>query len=81
MDLLSKLRKIANDCAKKNGEEKYKIIVELLSMDDCFFHISFETAISILGDLGFSDEEAKSIYKELIGYRSYEDTSKRFYVK
>lgn len=77
MDLLNKLRTIAEDYAKKNEDEKYKIIKAILSEDNCFFKISPETALNILEDLGFKKEEGKEIYKHLISPESYLGTFKK----
>lgn len=51
---------------KDKNPEKYELINELLSDDECFFKMSSETAINILLDLEFSIEEARKIYLNLI---------------
>ena len=52
-------------------KEKLETIKKILEEDTCFFKIDCDTAFSILRDLGFSKEESKEIYKELISSKYY----------
>ena len=52
-------------------KEKFETIKMILEEDECFFKMDCDTAFSILEDLGFSKEQSKEIYKELISSKHY----------
>lgn len=81
MDLLNSLRNLAEELYTKNNNEKYQIIKEMLLEDKCFFMINSITALALLNDLGFSDEEALEMYEKLISPESYKEVSERIIVK
>lgn len=49
--------------------KKHMIIKTLLSDKDCFNKIQMTDAINILIDIGYSQEEALSEYKNLISFK------------
>lgn len=49
--------------------KKHMIIKTLLSNKDCFNKIQMTDAINILIDIGYSQEEALSEYKNLISFK------------
>lgn len=70
--MLSHLRKTNEKLIKyakiENNEEKIKkqeLIKVLLSREDCFFEMPMNVAMSVLIDLGQTEEEALKNYKEL----------------
>ncbi len=81
MELLNKLRVLADELYSKSNSEKYLIIKEMLEDDRCFFYISSSTALSILNDLGFSNDEALVMYEKLISPGSYKKTFESISVK
>lgn len=46
------------------------IIEQILSIPDCFLYLSIDTSINILMDLGYSKEDALSIYKGLSKFKN-----------
>lgn len=69
--MLSRLRKTNENLIKmatieKNEEllKKQELIKVLLSREDCFFEMPMNVAVSVLIDLGQTEEEALENYKE-----------------
>ena len=56
-------KKLQNDPKK---EQIYQNIKRILSFPNSFEDISFEVAMNILSDLGFSQKQATEVYKKLI---------------
>ena len=63
-------KEIANEIVNRinniTDERKKKLITSILKKDNWYVNVSFDTAISILMDLGYSKEEAILIFKQLI---------------
>lgn len=81
MELLNRLRILVDEYISKSNDEKYLIIKEMLKDDKCFFSISSSTALAILCDLGFEDEEAQRVYEELVSVENYKKLFERILVK
>lgn len=69
IDIADKL--IEMDSIDSDRKKRVIIIRKLLSDKNCFFHIDIDTAHAMLIDLGFSTDEAVSIYKELVDSKYY----------
>ena len=64
--LRDKVDKLIKKCDNDLDMQKYELIKQIISDDNCFYKMDAETAISILVDLHFNIEEAKKIYIALI---------------
>lgn len=81
MDLLNRLRRINNDLIiNSDNKEKYILIGGLLRDNNCFFHMKMATALTILSDLGFKDNEVYDMYLELISPTSFKNINYNFFV-
>lgn len=84
MELLEQLRKTIDrkiSLCTIDDLEKYKLIKEILTEDDCFFHIKKDTAYTILEDLDFLKKEIPSIYEKLIAPDVYAKTKFEFEIE
>lgn len=52
---------------------KLKLIEEILKTPNCFVHISFDTALNVLIELGFSKNDAQKAYKKLASFSSFKE--------
>ncbi len=59
------LKEINDRLSKVADLRKKKLITSIVSKDNWYLNVSFDTFISILLDLNYSKEEAISIYKNL----------------
>lgn len=68
--MLEQLRKVAqlkiSQANNLEEKQKYEIIEKILAENDCFQKMQTEIAYNLLLDLGFSNEEVKKIYNEII---------------
>lgn len=68
--MLDKLRERVNDLidstTNKDLLNRYTLIKQILSYDECFTNMDANTAISIIKDLNFSDDIANDIYLGLL---------------
>lgn len=76
MKVLQKVREVTNrlllsENISKEKKQRLELISNILKDDQCFFKIDVDTAYNIIRDLGFSHEETKSIYKELISSKNF----------
>lgn len=74
--MLKKLQEIANKMLLSDNrtiEEKKKleIIRKILEDEQCFFKMDIDTAYNLIRELGFSHNDALTIYKELISSKNY----------
>ena len=73
--MLSKLRDIVNVFLERElsfkEKQKFELIKNILSDDDCFFKMDIDTACNIIKDLGFNKEDTIKIYKELINSKYF----------
>ena len=63
--MLDRLRKQCESLIK-NDPEKYTIISNILSNDNCFFEMDIDTAYRLLKDLRVKEEDIRRFYLELI---------------
>lgn len=70
--MLNELREKADKLINDTNEEKYILIRDILSNDECFFNMDTDTAISILMDLNIEKEKAKKMYISLIDKENFE---------
>ncbi len=61
-----------NNLVTPLDQEKYQIVTELFKSDDCFFKMKMETAFGILDFLGVKEDEALTLYQELISQEVYQ---------
>lgn len=64
--LRERLEEVMNSIKDQDTLEKYNLIKNILSYDNCFISMDIDTAMSILKDLNFNDEMSKEIYLELL---------------
>lgn len=64
------LKKVVNEkmavCDNYEDMERYQIIAKILEDNNCFKIMKTETAYKLLSDLGYSMEEVKKIYNDII---------------
>lgn len=66
--MLEQLRTIVKDLMEKKDSNfnKYSLINDILSNDECFNELDMDTAVSILQDLGYSYEDSIKIYTYMV---------------
>ena len=71
--MLDKLREIFLELIDKKDENfnKYSIINDIIKNNECFLEMDIDTAISILKDLGYTEEDSLKIYTYLVGIDNY----------
>lgn len=69
--MLDKLRSQA-DLLLNEDYDKYSIIKDILSNDNCFFELSVEEAYSILKDLNVKESDINKVYLSLISKEEYD---------
>lgn len=64
------LKKVVNDkivnCDNYGEMERFQIIKKILDDNNCFKIMKTQTAYKLLNDLGYSMEETKKIYNDII---------------
>lgn len=72
------IEELRDKCAEKiklTNDEKYELISNILSDDDCFFIIDMDVALDILISLDVQDPLA--MYKRLVSYEEMEKNKVR----
>lgn len=73
--MIKQLRDKANLLLKSSNNDinniKLSIIKKILEDDTCFFKMTIDEAYNILSDLGYTEDEIKSIYKTMISSEKY----------
>lgn len=71
MNILNNLRTITEEYLIKTSDEKYELIKQILSDDECFFKIGIDVALDILESLEVS--EPYETYLKLIDSKNYNE--------
>ena len=74
-----KNKKIIDDLVFSNKQEELKkqlLIASMLEDEQCFFKLDMNTALSILTNLGYSNEERLNIYKKLTSFEEFKKYNK-----
>ena len=77
--LKDKNKKIIDDLVFSNKQEELKkqlLIASMLEDEQCFFKLDMNTALSILTNLGYSNEERLNIYKKLTSFEEFKKYNK-----
>ena len=61
---------------KQEELKKHLLISSMLENEQCFLKLDMNTALSILKNLGFNDEEKLNIYKQLTSFEELKKLNK-----
>lgn len=68
-------RKIYNAKDEKQ-KNRLSIIEQMLEIPNCFVHMSFDSALNVLIELGLTEEKAKKAYILLAGFSNFVEGQK-----
>ncbi|MBR4002774.1 MAG: hypothetical protein IKI95_01720 [Clostridia bacterium] len=77
--LKEKNKKIIDDLVLTNKQEELKkqlLIASMLEDEQCFFKLDMNTALSILTNLGFDNDERLNLYKKLTSFEEFKKFNK-----